>query len=145
MTENLEQVTDLLALPARQRKMIAVTADMEPVLRAGLPALALHHVHQALSMSVADFSPMLGISPRSFYEMLKRKRVGMTVSDRLFRVAQVIANATTIFQSRPKAIEWMHTPLPGLGGETPLSKLGTEIGTTRVHEVLSAIEHGVYA
>lgn len=145
MHTNLAQVTDLLALSPRQRKAITVTADMEPVLRLGLPAAALHHVHQALSISVADFTPFLGISPRSFYAMLKRERVDMTVSDRLYRIAQVIASATTVFDSRPKAIQWLQSPLPALAGATPLDKLGTEIGTSRVHELLSAIEYGVYA
>lgn len=145
MESTLTQLTDLLALPSTRRKTISGTADIEPALREGLPSLALHHVHQALSMTVADFSPLLGVSPRSFYEMLKRKKVDMTVSDRLFRVAQVIAIASSLFKSRPKAIEWMHTPLQALAGASPLEKLGTEIGAQRVHEVLSAIEHGVYA
>lgn len=145
MHSNLSQMTELLALPLKQRKAITVAADMEPVLRSGLPAAALRHVHQALSMTVAEFTPFLGISPRSFYEMLKRDRVDMTVSDRLYRLAQVIATATTVFDSRPKAIQWLHTPLPALAGAKPLDKLGTEIGTSRVHELLSGIEYGVYA
>ncbi len=145
MHSTLAQMTDLLALPPKQRKAMLAPADMEPVLQLGLPAAALSHVHQALSITVADFAPYLGISPRSFYEMQKRKRVDMTVSDRLYRVAQVIAMSTTVFDSRPKAIQWLHSPLHALGGATPLSKLGTEIGTSRVHELLSAIEYGVYA
>ncbi|MBV8062438.1 MAG: DUF2384 domain-containing protein [Nevskia sp.] len=144
MPPALAQLAKLLAVPAGQRRKITVEADIEPLLRRGLPAAALGHVHQALAVPVAEFSPLLGISPRSFYDMQKRKRIDMTVSDRLYRVAQVIAAATELFQSRPKAIGWMHAPLPALAGETPFSKLGTEIGAARVHEVLTAIEHGVY-
>ena len=144
MDTSFNQLTDLLAIPSTKRRKVTEPADLEVFVERGLSSKALHHVHQALSMTVEEFSPVLGISARGFYGMLKRDRVDMTVSDRLYRVAQVIAAATTGLGSRPKAIEWMRTPLPALGGATPLSKLRTEIGTARVHEVLTAIEHGVY-
>lgn len=145
MQAALDQITELLALPAKSRRQVTDPADLEPFLREGLSGAALHHIHKALSTTVAEFVPLLGISPRHFHSVVgQRKRLDMPTSDRLYRLAQVIAEATEAFGTRRKAVDWLHTPLQSLRGDTPISRLGTEIGAARVLEILSAIDHGVY-
>lgn len=145
MSELLTGLADLLAVPPAKQRAIKTTTDFEGYVVAGLPSIALRRVHQALGVTVVDLSPVLGISPRAFYSTLKRRRIDKPQSDRIYRVARVIAQATEVLGSRPKAIQWMHTPIAALGQATPFHKLSTEIGAARVNEVLTAIEHGVYA
>lgn len=145
MEATLNQITELLALPAKSRRAVSDPADLEPYLREGLSGAALQHLHKALATSVAEFVPLVGISPRHFHSLVSmRKRLDMPTSDRLYRLAQVVAEATTVFGSRPKAVQWLQTPLQALGGDTPMARLGTEIGAARVLELLSAVDHGVY-
>lgn len=57
---------------------------------------------------------------------------------------EILVLATEIFGSKDNAARWISSPLPALGGQTPLSKLRTRIGVDRVKEVLAGIQYGVY-
>lgn len=59
-------------------------------------------------------------------------------------VVDVTARATQVFGTADKAIRWLKCPVRALGGQTPLSLLGTEEGVTRVMDVLGQVEHGVW-
>lgn len=48
-----------------------------------------------------------------------------------------------IFGSRERSIRWMTSPLPALGGDTPLHRI-VHGDWIRVLEILAAIEHGVF-
>lgn len=64
------------------------------------------------------------------------------VSERLDRLAQVAVLAEDVFEDKEAAIVWMSTPNDALGGVTPLSLCGTELGARQLRRVLHAIEWG---
>jgi putative toxin-antitoxin system antitoxin component (TIGR02293 family) len=66
-------------------------------------------------------------------------------SDRLYRVACVIARAEEVLGSSQAAERWLKEPLPALGFETPLSILDTDEGAQMVCDLLGRIEHGVFS
>ncbi len=43
------------------------------------------------------------------------------------------------------ALRWLKTPLPILGGESPLAHARTEAGGREVELLMGRIEHGVYS
>ena len=135
----------LLAVPQAKRKNLTTPSDLEPTLQAGLDVRAFDRVRDALGITVVELSENLGIPERTiYYVRRKHKTIGVSESDRLYRVAELIARATEIFGSKDKAARWITSPLPSLGGQTPLSKLRTGIGVERVKEVLAGIQYGVY-
>lgn len=66
-------------------------------------------------------------------------------SDRLVRVARVLAAAEETFGSREKAGAWLCRPTVALGGERPLHLLDTDEGARRVETLLGRIAHGIAA
>ncbi|CAM5286868.1 Antitoxin OS=Stutzerimonas stutzeri OX=316 GN=UIB01_09545 PE=4 SV=1 [Stutzerimonas stutzeri] len=50
--------------------------------------------------------------------------------------------AEDVFEDKEAAIVWMSTPNDALGGVTPLSLCGTELGARQLRRVLHAIEWG---
>ncbi|HSF48288.1 MAG TPA: MbcA/ParS/Xre antitoxin family protein [Burkholderiales bacterium] len=67
------------------------------------------------------------------------------LSDRVVRIAKISAQAEQVFGERARAVRWLYQPLTALGGKTPFEMIATEAGAARVEDVLTAIEHGVYA
>ena len=58
---------------------------------------------------------------------------------------RLIAQAKNIFGSEEKALKWLETPLPMLGGKTPLECVKTERGAKEAEDVLGRIAHGIFS
>jgi hypothetical protein len=59
-------------------------------------------------------------------------------------IVEIVARAIEVFGDRTKALRWMRTPIPSLGGATPEEMLERDGGIEQVEEVLGRIEHGVW-
>lgn len=59
------------------------------------------------------------------------------------RFIALSVHAGEAFANQEKAIGWLHTPNPSLGGRTPLEATATEEGYQEADEVLTRIECGV--
>jgi putative toxin-antitoxin system antitoxin component (TIGR02293 family) len=66
-------------------------------------------------------------------------------TDRLVRVARIVALAEHVFQNREKALTWLRSSNDGMNDRTPLSMLQTESGGHLVEGMLWQIDEGVYA
>lgn len=75
---------------------------------------------------------------------MKRSRRREATAAGRDRSAHILAEATSIFGTRRKAVEWLNTPIRALGGGTPQAHLQSELGAARVQDVLTAVDHGVY-
>lgn len=62
----------------------------------------------------------------------------------LERITAIYAKAAKIF-GREQAKEWMKTPLPALGGATPLQLCGTTCGILEVEDLIGRVDYGVYS
>ena len=80
--------------------------------------------------------------------LANRRRSGRLTpgqSDRLLRVARVVARAETTFGDGAKAASWLRRPTRALGGEAPLDLLDTDEGAREVETLLGRIDHGLAA
>jgi putative toxin-antitoxin system antitoxin component (TIGR02293 family) len=80
--------------------------------------------------------------------LANRRRLGSLTpdqSDRLMRVARVMAAAEATFGGQQRAAIWLRRPTSALGGEKPLFLLDTDEGTRRVEDLLGRIDHGIAA
>ena len=64
---------------------------------------------------------------------------------RLTRLARIADHVVGVFGSYENGRRWLRSAPPVFGGETVLSQLATEEGTTEVDRVLGRIEHGVFS
>lgn len=135
--------TDLLGVPL---------ADDDPVrlvraLEAGLPARALTRFKRATGLADADLAGLLRIGGRTLSRVKgsSARRLPPELSERLYALAAVYAEAEEVLGDRTTALEWLGTPQFGLGGAAPRELLASEFGRQQVSALLRRIEHGLLA
>ena len=116
-----------------------------PMARDGFPFAALEATAGSLGRSVEATAKVINIAQRTIYLRKQNNRLRPEESDRVLRLALVIADAEDVLGSREKAQRWLSKPSRALANKTPESLLATEYGAQLVREELSRIEHGVFA
>ena len=118
--------------------------DLVRLVRRGLPIAAAQFVLDSGSLTLAELDRI--VLPRK--TLANRRKLGTLTpeqSDRLVRVARVIAAAEETFGGREKAGRWLRRPTAALAGESPLEWLDTDEGARQVETLLGRIAHGIAA
>jgi putative toxin-antitoxin system antitoxin component (TIGR02293 family) len=114
------------------------------LIRRGLPVEAVQFMIDSGRLTLAELDQV--VLPRK--TLANRRRLGTLTpeqSDRLVRVARVLAASEATFGTRDKAGTWLRRPTAALGGERPLDLLDTEEGAREVSVLLGRIGHGIAA
>ena len=115
------------------------------LVRQGISSGAVDAVVRVMGIGQSELSRALDIPERT---LARRKKEGVLSPDesgKMVRLAQVIERAVVVFEDDRAAMSWLKCPNAALGGNTPLSLLDTELGSTAVMNTLGRIEHGVFA
>lgn len=132
--------TDLLPVRAHD------FAGLIRLIEAGMPMDVVDQFQELSGIPLLRIAKLLRIPPRTLARRREEGRLSAEESDRLVRVARLVAAATTLFAgSVPDAVEWLSKPLAALGGVTPLDVADTEAGSHEVETVIGQLEHGVFA
>jgi putative toxin-antitoxin system antitoxin component (TIGR02293 family) len=118
--------------------------DMVNLVRRGLPVGAVQFVLDTGRLTLAELD--LVVLPRK--TLANRRKLGTLTpeqSDRLVRVARVLAAAEETFGNQEKAAIWLRRPTAALDGERPLHLLDTDEGARAVETLLGRIGHGIAA
>lgn len=118
--------------------------DLVKAVRDGLPVEAVQHMLDTGRLTPGEVDRV--ILPRK--TLANRRRVGSLTpeqSDRLLRVARIVALAEDTFGTRPKADTWLRRPTAALADERPLDLLDTDEGAREVETLLGRIAHGIAA
>ena len=137
-TVNLLNLIDQLGISAKSE------FDLAGIVEQGLPLASVDQLKEkGLTFSeVAD----IVISPRTLkHRKARGEQLSHEETDRVVRVARMVALADQVFSSHDKALAWLRAPDDRLNGRTPLSLLHTESGGRAVEKMLWQIEEGVYA
>lgn len=118
--------------------------ELIPLLRLGLPFIALERTMEAFALSREEVAGILDLPARTLTRRKQTRRLAAAESDRLYRFSRVLAHAERVLGTRAKATLWLHRPNRALQGMTPLALLDTDIGATQVDDVLGRLEHGVF-
>lgn len=126
-------------------KRVASQSDLIGAVRHGLRIAAVDAVIEELDAPQSEVLSKLGIPRRT---MARRKTAGKlrpAESERVYRLAKILAFAESVLGSKEQARHWLNTPNRALGNTAPLSLLETEAGADEVANVLGRIEYGVYS
>ena len=126
-------------------KGVSSQQDLIAAVRRGLRTSTVDAVIEELDLSRTDVLPTLRIARRT---MERRKVTGRLLpeeSERVYRLAKILAFAESVLGTREKARHWLNTPNRALGNVSPFSLLESEAGTDEVTNVLGRIEFGVYS
>ncbi len=143
MTESLQDAADMLGL---KKAKVSTTLDFVPFIRRGLSTKAVESVAKVLQLTPALTVKSLGLAERTYARRIeKHQLLSVDESERVVRLARVLALATEVLGERDRARRWVVEPSRALGGVSPLTLLDTDIGAGAVFDELARIEHGVYA
>jgi putative toxin-antitoxin system antitoxin component (TIGR02293 family) len=113
--------------------------------RTGLPYAALEALATRFEIPQETLVRVLHLPPRTLARRKKARRLSADESDRLLRLARVVARAEEVFGSQERAGAWLRGTVRALGGVRPLDLLDTDLGAQQVERILGRIEHGVYS
>lgn len=116
--------------------------DLQTAIREGFRQRVLAHVMRAADLTLKDLASSLDVSPRSLQRRRKDGRLARRESDRLYRLARIIALAKHYLDDEDAAVRWLKRPNRALGGSAPLDVIDTEPGARAVERVLGRIAYG---
>lgn len=143
---NPQQVEDVVSVLGGAKvlgKSVRSPEDLAERVRKGLPFAALVTVMESYGISRDVLCRILHLSSRNFLRRKEQKRLSPDESDRLYRLARVIAHANRVFEDPEESADWIRSPNVALGKQEPLNLLDTDIGVQQVDQILGRIEHGI--
>jgi len=123
----------------------AAGVDLLAEVERGLPVRAYEAIAEALELTPAEEDRLLQVSLRTRARWKRRGRLDPATSDRLVRLARILALAVMVLESRENAVAWLREPSDALRGRSPLAAIATDPGAEKVSNMLYQMEHGVYA
>ena len=142
-TRAVEGVLAVLGGPRVVGRGVRSADELAARVRAGLPFVTLAAVMERYEISRDTACGILNLSRRNFLRRKEQGRLSPDESDRLYRLARVLAHANRVFEDPEESADWIRTPNAALGKQQPLTLLDTDIGVQQVDQVLGRIEHGI--
>jgi putative toxin-antitoxin system antitoxin component (TIGR02293 family) len=121
---------------------VGTQSELQEVVEEGLPVTALNKTVEYVTGSTrAAMQLRERLIPRA--TLSRRTRLKPTESERVERIARVMALAEHVWESRDEAREFLREPHPALDERTPLEVAQTELGARRVERLLMKLEYGL--
>jgi putative toxin-antitoxin system antitoxin component (TIGR02293 family) len=115
--------------------------DLREAIRDGFPHAVLEELMRASGLTLKELADALDLSSRS----LQRRRHGRLArfeSDRLYRLARLLALARENLGDAARATRWLKRANHALGGVAPIAAIDTELGARQVENLLGRIAYG---
>jgi putative toxin-antitoxin system antitoxin component (TIGR02293 family) len=138
-------VLDLLGGPKAIGRKVERELDFDEEIKQGFRPQVFLSFKANTGLSNSVLSRILGVSDRSINRYNRSQRMKPSASDRLYRMAKILALAENVLEDREQALNWMSSKQKGLGSQKPLNLIETEAGAREVEEELLRIEHGFVA
>jgi putative toxin-antitoxin system antitoxin component (TIGR02293 family) len=116
------------------------------LVRAGFPYSRLAKLQKATGMPWEKMARFVAIPQRTLTRRQSEGRLHADESDRVLRASRIFEMAVDLFEGDAKsATQWLESPQVGLGGEVPFEFASTDIGAREVENLITRLEHGVFA
>jgi putative toxin-antitoxin system antitoxin component (TIGR02293 family) len=116
--------------------------DLREAIREGFPPAVVEELMRASGLTLKELASSLDLSPRSLQRRRRSGRLARFESDRLYRLARIVAHAHQSLGDRERAMRWLKHPNRALGGLAPITAIDTELGARQVENVLGRIAYG---
>lgn len=121
---------------------IGSLAELQQVVAEGLPVRSLNETARYVAGNGRAATALKDrLVPRATRS--RRTRLKLTESERVERVARVMAIAEEVWENRDDALAFLNEPHPMLDGVTPLEMTETELGARRVEQLLMRLEYNL--
>ncbi|MGA8309476.1 MAG: antitoxin Xre/MbcA/ParS toxin-binding domain-containing protein [Terriglobales bacterium] len=141
MANELQAVLKQLGGKRVLGRSLATDRDLREAIREGFPHAVLGELMQASGLTLKELAGALDLSIRSL-QRRRRGRLARFESDRLYRMARLMALARDTLGDGPRASRWLKRTNRALGGVAPLAAIDTELGARQVENLLGRIAYG---
>lgn len=142
MANELHAVVEELGGKQILGRTMASDDDMRDAIRQGFPPAVVEELMRASGLTLKELAAALDLSPRSLQRRRRSGRLARYESDRLYRLARIIALANEFIGDHERAVRWLKRPNRALGGIAPVQALDTELGARKVENILGRIGYG---
>jgi putative toxin-antitoxin system antitoxin component (TIGR02293 family) len=116
--------------------------DMRDAIREGFPPAVVEELMRTSGLTLKELAGALDLSPRSLQRRRNTGRLARYESDRLYRLARLVAIAREYLGGQDRAMRWLKHPNRALGGLAPVAAIDTELGARQVENILGRIAYG---
>lgn len=116
--------------------------DLRDAIREGFPPAVVEELMRASGLTLKELADALDLSPRSLQRRRRSGRLARYESDRLYRLARIVALANEYLGDNVRAVQWLKRPNRALGGIAPVAAIDTEPGARQVENILGRIAYG---
>lgn len=141
----LSRSMELLGIVPPFKPKKASAYDYITVIREGIYKESMDRLMKIAGLTSAEMASLVHTSDRTLRRYQDRHKLNPDQSERLIELARLYARGEEVFEDMALFREWMDTPLPALGHQTPKSFLDTSIGIDMLLKQLQRIEHGTYS
>lgn len=142
MVNELQAVVEELGGTPVLGRSLRTQTDLQKAIREGFPQTVVEEVMHAAGLTLKELATSLDLSARSLQRRRRQGRLARYESDRLYRLARIVALAKHYLGEDAKASRWLRRPNRALGGSAPLELIDTEPGARAVENVLGRIAYG---
>lgn len=142
MATTLQVVIEELGGKHTLGRTLATEGDLREAIREGFPPAVVEELMRASGLTLKELAASLDLSPRSLQRRRRGGRLARYESDRLYRLARILALADEFLGDHEKATRWLKHPNRALGGIAPVAALDTELGARQVENILGRIAYG---
>ncbi len=142
MANELQAVVSELGGERSLGRTLRTHNDLRSAIREGFPQEVVGSVMHSSGLTLKELSATLDLSPRSLQRRRHQGRLARYESDRLYRLARIVALAKQYIGDAETATRWLKRPNRALGGGVPLELIDTELGARAVENVLGRIAYG---
>ncbi len=116
--------------------------DLRDAIREGFSSAVVEELMQASGLTLKELAESLDLSARSLQRRRRSGRLARFESDRIYRLARIVALARQNLGGSDLALRWLKRPNRALGGAAPIAAIDTEVGARQVENVLGRIAYG---
>ena len=142
MAQELRAVVEELGGKATLGRSLNSEQEMREAIREGFPPAVVEVLMRASGLTLRELARALDLSARSLQRRRSSGRLARYESDRLYRLARIVALADEFLGDHEKTVRWLKRPNRALGGMTPVEALDTELGARQVENILGRIAYG---
>jgi len=142
MVNELRAVVEELGGEQALGRALSSERELRQAIRDGFPPAVVEELMRASGLTLKELASALDLSPRSLQRHRRTGRLARYESDRLYRLARIVALANQYLGDHGRAMRWLKHPNRALGGLAPVAAIDTELGARQVENILGRIAYG---
>jgi putative toxin-antitoxin system antitoxin component (TIGR02293 family) len=142
MVNELQAVVAGLGGERALGRRLANDDDLREAIREGFRPAVVEQLMRASGLTLGELATALDLSVRSLQRRRRTGRLAQYESDRLYRLARIVALADEFLGDHDRAVHWLKRANRALGGIPPIAAMDTELGARQVENILGRIAYG---